>query len=45
MAWLPARLDDVGAGAPAMKRWAGGGIMWSSVATRYQLGFSSRPAR
>src|SRR4051812_42056092 len=23
-----------------MARWAGGGIMWSSVATRYQLGLS-----
>src|SRR5258705_8352228 len=39
MAWLPATSTTVEPARSDMARWAGGGIMWSSVATRYQLGF------
>src|SRR6266567_6932668 len=38
MAWLPATSTTVEPARSDMARWAGGGIMWSSVATRYQDG-------
>src|SRR6266851_4920465 len=38
MAWLPATSTTVEPARWDMKRWAGGGIILSSVATRYQLG-------
>src|SRR6266550_3213211 len=38
MAWLPATSTTVEPARSDMARWAGGGIMRSSVATRYQLG-------
>src|SRR5258706_4100129 len=40
MAWLPATSVTVDPARSAIARWAGGGIMWSSVATRYQLGLT-----
>jgi hypothetical protein len=39
MAWLPATSTTVDPALSDMARCAGGGIMRSSVATRYQLGF------
>src|SRR3954462_9276980 len=39
MAWLPAASLVDAPARSAMARWAGGGIIRSSVATRYQLGF------
>src|SRR5215217_9433213 len=39
MAWLPALSTTVEPARWDMKRWAAGGIIRSSVATRYQLGF------
>src|ERR687891_987257 len=38
MAWLPATSTTVEPARSDMARWAGGGIIRSSVATRYQLG-------
>ena len=40
MAWLPATSVTVAPARSAMARWAGGGIIRSSVATRYQLGLA-----
>src|SRR5204862_978185 len=40
MAWLPATSTTVEPARLDMKRWAGGGIILSSVATRYQLGLA-----
>src|SRR6266566_2863239 len=37
-AWLAATSTVVAPARCAMARWADGGIMWSSVAIRYQLG-------
>src|ERR1700732_3198181 len=39
MACLPATSTTVEPALLDMRRWAGGGIILSSVATRYQLGF------
>src|SRR6476659_11200135 len=39
MAWLPALSTTFAPARLDMKRCAGGGIILSSVATRYQLGF------
>src|SRR5436309_2480870 len=39
MAWLPGTSVTVAPARLDMKRCAGGGIILSSVATRYQLGF------
>src|SRR5712691_7470874 len=39
MAWLPGTSVTVAPARVDMKRCAGGGIILSSVATRYQLGF------
>jgi hypothetical protein len=36
--WLPATSVTVEPARSAMARWAGGGIIRSSVATSYQLG-------
>ena len=38
-------LDDCRTGALGHGRWAAGGIILSSVATMYQLGLFSTPAR
>src|ERR1700755_1416976 len=38
MAWLPPTSLTVAPARSDMKRWAGGGIILSSVTTRYQLG-------
>lgn len=38
-AWLPATSITEAPARSDMNRWAAGGIMRSSVATRYQLGF------
>src|SRR5258707_5137691 len=38
MEWLPGASTTVEPARPDMTRWAGGGIIRSSVATRYQLG-------
>jgi hypothetical protein len=38
MAWLPAASSTVEPARADIWRWAGGGIIRSSVATRYQLG-------
>src|SRR5258708_7691535 len=39
MEWLPALSTTVDPARSDMARWAGGGIILSSVVTRYQLGF------
>src|SRR5215471_6803223 len=39
MEWLPLTSTTVEPARLAMKRWAGGGIILSSVVTKYQLGF------
>src|ERR1044072_9154247 len=39
MAWLPFASATVEPARFAIARWASGGILLSSVATRYQLGF------
>src|SRR5919107_6281411 len=39
MAWLPCSSTTVEPARSDIERWAGGGIIRSSVATRYQLGF------
>src|ERR671921_1935327 len=39
MAWLPWASTTVEPARSDIDRWAGGGIIRSSVATRYQLGF------
>src|SRR6266446_5258111 len=38
MAWLPGTSTTVEPARLDMKRWAGGGIILSSVTTKYQLG-------
>jgi hypothetical protein len=40
MAWLPLTSTTVEPGRLDMERWAAGGIVLSSVTTRYQLGFA-----
>src|SRR3989441_10913541 len=40
MAWLPLSSTTVEPARLDMTRWAAGGIILSSVATRYQLGFA-----
>src|SRR5436190_17262758 len=40
MAWLPLTSTTVEPARLAMARWASGGIILSSVATRYQLGLT-----
>src|SRR5437899_7902038 len=40
MAWLPLTSTTVEPARFDMARWASGGIILSSVATRYQLGFA-----
>src|SRR5215469_15122616 len=42
MAWLPATSVVVALARLAMTRWAGGGIILSSVVIRYQLGLVSQ---
>jgi len=43
MEWLPGDSATVAPARSAIVRWAGGGIMRSSVATRYQVGLLRRP--
>src|SRR5260370_38222807 len=44
MAWLPLTSTTVEPARLDMERWAAGGIILSSVTTRYQLGFAFHAA-